>query len=170
MNRVLIINGTYGIGKTTTSKLLKDYYKNTIEVLDPDHYYNELVKTNLFFLIGWSMQKSHLYLKFFRSKVDAVIKEKSVVIPITISTDICKKELYDYLSERTELIHIILDASDDVIIDRINKDKGRAKEFSKESIVQNKEFLICNFPDAIWIDTSTKDKEKVAEEIIALLR
>lgn len=170
MNRVLIINGTYGIGKTTTSKLIKDYYGNIIEMLDPDQYYNELVKKGLLFLIGWPMQNSHLYLKAFRSKVDAIIKEKSVVIPVTISTDICKKELYDYLCERTELIHIILDASDDVIIDRINKDKDRSKEFSKENIAQNKEFLIHNFPDAIWIDTSEKDKEKVAEEIVSLLR
>ena len=116
------------------------------------------------------MQTSKVYLRYFRQKVEIAVKEKNVIIPMTISTDICRREVYDYLIKNTDTIHVILSADEKVIVDRINKDVGRSKNFSKDSIKNNILYLKNNFIGSIWIDTSSKSIDSVANEIILLIQ
>lgn len=169
LKQVLLINGTYGVGKTTVANLIvKSEYQEFI-MMDPDEYYCELATKGLLPFIGWPMQASKIFLTYFKNKLDFSLKENNVVIPVTISTEICKTELYDYLKDTTELIHVILFADDEVVIKRINNDIGRSKDFSKENLHNNLLFMKKYFLNANWIDTTTKSVEEVANDIIRLL-
>lgn len=170
MNYVVIINGTYGIGKTSVAKLIAKNDKKNFVMMDPDEYYNHLAEKGATIFIGWPMQNSKIYLKDFRCKVEKALEDSSVVIPITISTDVCKKELYDYLKSIADVVQIVLYADNEVVIKRIKSDIGRSKEFSKERLEENVAFINKHFSDANWIDTTTKSIEEVANHIITLLR
>ena len=170
MNRIILINGTYGVGKTTIAKSIMNNNDENFVLLDPDEDYNELVEKGMLYMLGWPMQTSKVYLRNFRQKVEIAVKEKNVIIPMTISTDICRREVYDYLIKNTDTIHVILSADEKVIVDRINKDVGRSKNFSKDSIKNNILYLKNNFIGSIWIDTSSKSIDSVANEIILLIQ
>lgn len=170
MNYVAVINGTYGIGKTSVANIIAQNDTNNFVMMDPDEYYNQLAKKGATFFIGWPMQNSKIYLMYFRCKVEKALEGSNVIIPITISTDVCKKELYDYFESITDIVHIVLHADEDVVIKRIENDVGRSKEFSKEKLEGNMVFIKKHFSDANWIDTTTKSIEEVVNHIIPLLR
>lgn len=169
MNYVVIINGTYGVGKTSVAKLIAKECNNNFVMMDPDEYYNQLIEQGQLLKIGWPMQSSKGYLREFRHKIEDTLKENNVVIPITITTEICKCEMYDYLNSVTDIVQIVLFADDEIVINRIDNDKERSKEFAKENMAANKLFLEKNFPGAIWLDTSSKSAEELADIVISLL-
>ena len=66
MNRIILINGTYGVGKTTIAKSIMNNNDENFVVLDPDEDYNELVEKGMLYMLGWPMQTSKVYLRYFR--------------------------------------------------------------------------------------------------------
>lgn len=52
MNRIILINGTYGVGKTTIAKSIMNNNDENFVLLDPDEDYNELVEKGMLYNVG----------------------------------------------------------------------------------------------------------------------
>lgn len=163
MNKIIIINDPYGIGKTTIANKLSELFGDDVVCIDPDLYYNELVQKNFnLFLCGWPVQNNSLFLKYFRGIVEENLKIKNVVIPMAITFELCKNELLNYICAKTNVIHIVLDSDKQSLIQRINNDTKRNKDFSLEHMEESINYINENFSDVIHIDTTNKSIMEIA--------
>lgn len=69
------------------------------------------------------------------------------------------------------MIHIILTAEENNIIERIKKDenKSRDKDNALEWLKPNIDFLEKNYPNDIWIKTDNRDIDSIVDEIIKII-
>lgn len=168
MNKIIFINGTYGVGKTTVAKSI-ECINNKIKCLDPDAYYYELLKKYGPF-IGWPAQTSILLIKYLREIIEENIKYKDIVIPMTLTTDYSKKELLEYYQSYgiAEVIHIILCMDKDALVKRIKNDASRDQEFALQNIDGNIKYLNDNYYNAIRIHIDSLNAENLAKKILKI--
>ena len=167
MKRAIFINGTYGVGKSTLANTISELLNGQVECVDPDLYYNNLVKKDMAFLFfGWPIQKNEMFLRGFREIILDKLQDKEIIIPIAITTEICKKELLDYISKKTEIIHMVLEANEESLFQRIKSDVNRNKDFSIENIKNNNVYIKKNFEKVVHINTTNESIVKIANLII----
>lgn len=86
---------------------------------------------------------------------------------------LCEDELLDYFEKKDALmLHIILKATKETIISRIENDpirdrNAQAQQISK--ISKQIKYLGTEYPDAVRINTENKNLDEIAAEIVALL-
>lgn len=169
---IIWIDGTYGVGKTTiTNKIADKLNKTKFIVLDSDYYFQEFGKGHPEAVLfgGVTPQHNLYFLNYFKSIIEAkTLNGESAIIAMAATTNECNNTLIDYLSEREDFIHIILEANDETIISRISKDtkESRDKRFAIDFLNENTKFLTNNYYEAIRVNTDNKTIDYVVDEII----
>lgn len=166
---IIWINGAYGVGKTTTAKMLKRKItkgkKGKVKILNSDCYFNCFVKKNLLLVYGGTLPQNNLnFIKYFKEIIEKEIKYNILIIDMALTEKECKSLLFEPLNDTYDILHIILTGSDEIIKSRINSDKTSERDIS--FLPSNLEFLKNNFDDAIRIDTSKKKPDAIVTEIL----
>ena len=163
---IILINGTYGVGKTTIANEVNKIYKGLYKVLDPDELWYEALKNNRNIAFGGTYpQNNKKFLKILESKLKEELEkyEGIIIIPMTITEDLS----YNLLVRPNKDIikQFVLLADEDIIKQRIYEDNGRDNSLSINNIKRNNQFL-NNISDATFIDTSNMSVDKIAENIV----
>lgn len=175
---IILIDGTFGIGKTTIAYNLKDKFGDSAEVLDSDYYYHKYIENwmmhNSEFKIGTFPQNDNNFIKEFKNLIEekAIKNDKKLIVTMALIQRNCKEILFDCLKkEQKDMIHIILTAEENNIIERIKKDenKSRDKHNALEWLKPNIDFLEKNYPNDIWIKTDNRDIDSIVDEIIKII-
>ena len=171
MKLIIWINGTHGVGKTTIAMILNEKLDRKAFILDSDASFPFFVeerakKEGLQNIGGMLPQTNMAFMEEFKKDIIEYSKRKKIII---ISMSACTSEsksiLIDYFRNEN-FIHIVLEAKDDVIIERIMNDFNRDKELAIKEMSGNKEFIKNNYLEEEIIDTSELSQEEVANKII----
>ena len=174
---IILINGTYGIGKTTTAKCLFEIFSDSFfsggdfALYDPDDFILSEIDMNqfnsFFKIYGWECTANPAYLEIAQKNIKKLIADHiAVIVPMTLAHENGKKYIIDYFATIGEpLKHFILEADNFTTTQRIVFQKERDKKLSLKWIDTNLKFLKDNYPDAIRINTEQKAPRKIAKEI-----
>ena len=173
---LVLINGTYAVGKTTVARILEEsFLDSSFEVFDPDGFdFENLLneKEQLAILLGGTdLLTKPIYLYLIRNEIQSrLLKSKSVIVPITMANEAGKKIIIDYfIGQGFQLLHFILQASRETILDRMRNQKERDESLVLNLTAKNIAFL-NKYLDAIKIDTENKTPYQVAKNISEYLR
>ena len=157
MKKLIIINGTMGVGKTTTCKLLYKHFNKSIWLdgdwcwmMNPWDFNEEnkhMVKKNILFLLKGFLDNSNFEYVFF----SWVIHREEIM-------EWLLSELKDY---NFQIYKFSLVCSEKELERRMLFD-DRSSKGIKESIQRNKLYYDM---DTVKIDTSDKSVEEVVDEI-----
>ena len=182
------LDGVIGAGKTTTANKIKSLLgEDRVKVFDSDEYSREYNKENepsaeeLFNALnkgyGSIGQKNKSFLDYFKTMIENQTKphDKIIIITMALTEKECKEILFDDLNRKYDILHVILEADVDTIIEHIKHDleKGieRDESYMDKRIINNKiEFLKNSFPNAIRINIENKDELAVSKEIIEIIK
>ena len=176
---IVWINGTYGVGKTEVTRILKKRLSVTdIELLELDNYSDfimgKIVKNfqksnNTYSDIDRASSYDIQYHEEFRAMIEEKAN-KMLIVDTAITDKTCKNIVFDYLSDKyDDLLHIILVADEETIKLRIQNDGKRKHEdklFALNYLKKNISFMEENFKDAVWIRTDNRNIESIVDEII----
>lgn len=183
---IIWLDGTFGVGKTTIAYSLKDKFGDSAEVLDSDCYKefhkkdiekwmeNPIENNNEKKKIGTLLQNDGNFIEEFKNLIEekAIKNDKKLIVTMALTEKKCKEALFDCLKkEQKDMIHIILTAEENNIIERIKKDenKSRDKHNALEWLKPNIDFLEKNYPNDIWIKTDNRDIDSIVDEIIKII-
>ena len=161
---IVWIDGTHGVGKSSVVSEIKAKLKNTeIEYIDSDSYRRILSCGG-----GATLQTNLTFLRLFEKHLDSMDTGESsfIVVEMAIPTSECKVYLLDPLKEKHHLIHFILFASQETLLEQINNDSGRDRHFAISHYASNMAFYAANYPDAIEIHTDHRSISEIADEVI----
>lgn len=167
---IIWIDGTYGVGKTSTLKQIEVKLKNKkIKVFRSDYFYQKYNKDNPLDGGGATPQNNIKFIKYFRNIIEEQVKkaDSDLIIDMSLTQKESKELLFEYFTKKgIEIKHFILTASIDTIKSRIKKDGIRDKGLAYSYLEQNINFLNINYSEAIRINTENKKIEEVAKEIL----
>lgn len=186
---LIIIDGTYGVGKTATVfELKKAFLDDSFMVFEPDadalnNLSNE-EETQFYIeiLIGLDGTANSVFLTSTRKALLSVLSNsENVIMPMTLASENGKRIIVDYFTKlNLQIRHFILEASWKTIKNRVEKQTEYDKEVGSENVrdinlvlnsySSNTAFLAKNYLDAIRINTEGKSTYQVAEEISNHLR
>lgn len=179
---IIWIDGTYGVGKTTVAKQLKERLGGAAELLESDFYSNETLKKivkeaeiahTMPHIGGMLPQNNMRFIKEFKELITKKTEdtEKKVIVDMALTKIECKENLFDCLQKEGKSIkHIILTADIETIKERIKKDGNRMKEVALDWLVDNMAFLDRNYPDAIRVKTDNRDIKDIIDEVIRIIK
>lgn len=178
---IVWINGTYGVGKTTVARALREMFPaNEVELLELDNYADMILerilkkqqKSNCLYsdidgMSQWDMQ----YFEEFRKMIEEKA-HKTVVVDTAITEKACKNIVYDYLLDKYPgLLHIILVADEELIKSRIKGDNERNdKSFALVHLKGSVSFMDENFNEAIRVKTDNRDVYDIVREIMEIVK
>ena len=164
---IIFINGTYGVGKTQVANKINQLYGDKSKVLDPDQLWTDELKKNCTIIFGDGAypQNNKKFLQILKNRLDKEIKEYKgiLIIPMTVAEDLSYNTLISPYNNTIK--HFILTARDEIVIERIHKDKLRDQSFAICNMEINNKY-IKNIENATFIDTSDMSIEEVAKYII----
>ena len=167
---IIWLDGTYGVGKTTVANKLKEKFTdNDFDILDSDEYFTNMSE-NFGLGGGCWPQNNKRFIVYFRQVIEDKLKNsnKDLIIVMALTQTECKEMLFEYLVNKYNNIkiwHIILVASKEEIISRINADAERDTTTALRLLQNNIYFLENNYSDAIRIDTNNKNVFDIASNI-----
>lgn len=161
---IIIVDGTYGIGKSSVCEVLQK--ELNMQFIDSDSLWNEFAdKYKMAAFFGATEpQRKVKYLEYVRDKVK---DNKNCILSMTLASDEARNVIVEYFNQNgLYYYHFILEASEKSIIQRIEKDaKNRDREFAKEHLRSNMDYLGVNYENAIRVNTEGKTLEQVAQNI-----
>ena len=171
---IIWIDGVRGVGKTKVCEELTNARNNyNFELLNSDQYYINMIKRNALLALntGALPQNNKNFIIEFRNVIKNKIKneEKNLIIDMALTEKECKDGLIDSLrKEGINILHIILTASKENLIDRIRNDSNRDKEDALNLLENNLKFLETEFSQDEWIETDNKCISDIIKEIIII--
>ena len=168
---ILWINGTYGVGKTSVANRIAERMNSYHPVvLNSDFYYLKLGQNSphLSMSGGTTPQNNINFLLYFKTIINNCNEGQLVIIDMAATMKESKEILIEYLSEREDFLHIVLEADRETALLRISRDTEeiRDRKFSINHLDRNIEFLAANYDEALRINTNGKSVDCVADEII----
>ena len=132
-----------------------------------------MIKRNAFLALntGALPQNNKNFIIEFRNVIKSKIKneEKNLIIDMALTEKECKDGLIDSLKkDGINILHIILTASKENLIDRIRNDSNRDKEDALNLLENNLKFLETEFSQDEWIETDNKCISDIVKEIIII--
>ncbi len=169
---IIWVDGANGVGKSHVAMELAEFFTNkNAEYIESDLYWMNLLKENFIkALSGFNPYINKLFLEELRS----IIEEKHdlgemVIVSMSLVSKLCETELLGYFEEKKiPMIHIILEASNDTILSRIENDPIRdlsAQSQQKSNVRWQMDFLKNSYPNAIRISTENKGIKEIIDEI-----
>jgi len=171
---IIWIDGVRGVGKTKVCEELMNAKINyNFELLNSDQYYINMIKRNAFLALntGALPQNNKNFIIEFRNVIKSKIKNegKNLIIDMALTEKECKDGLIDSLKkDGINILHIILTASKENLIDRIRNDSNRDKEDALNLLENNLKFLETEFSQDEWIETDNKCISDIVKEIIII--
>lgn len=160
------LDGVYGVGKTSVAeKIVEKLSKDAVIVLDADLYWQKNFNLSRF----TAPQCDTDFIPFFYQIIKKHLNhnEKSIIVVMALTECECKQGLLEKLQgEGVEITHIILTATKEAIISRIEQGDEDSRIFRLMKLKWNLSFLERNYKDAVQIDTNGKSADMVAEEIV----
>ncbi len=162
---IIWINGTYGVGKTTVANTVDKIYSGNSKVLEPDKLWFSFLSSG-FRGGGTYPQANKNFIDFFKVQINEIVSnyEGLIIIPMTLTEQLSYNTLIK--TNQNKIKQFILEANENIIRERINKDKNRDKNLATYSMKGNIDFL-NKISDAIHIDTSNMTSDEVANYIIS---
>lgn len=126
---IVCLDGAFGVGKTTIAEKLKDKFPK-VEIIDSDFYYQKWIKEDPFSMVlgGTLPQNNSNFVNRYRNllKEKAINREMIIVSVMSLTDDVSYKGIVKQLkSEGYNIIHIILEANENVLQKRLMNDKKR---------------------------------------------
>lgn len=163
MNQIILLDGTYGIGKTSVAREVCSINK-TYLCLDPDKQFNS--NREKYFIFGWPAANNGLIRKCIRNEVENKIQIVNIIIPLTLNKQSYRESWINLLSDITEVRHVILFADMEKVKGRILNDPGRDTTFALEQLYYNENFYRRDTEGAFRINTSDLTINEVAIRIL----
>ena len=166
MNVIILLDGTYGVGKSTVARCICKI-NDTYICVDPDEYYNS--NLSHYAKYGGPASNNLVLRTDIQNMVKEVIPNNNVIIPVTLFN---RKLLDDWIrlfNDISEVKHFVLLADKKTIEDRINRDAGRDKGFALDNLDNNVKYYQSNTINAIKIDTSELSPEEVGDMILGMV-
>ena len=171
---IVWINGTYGVGKTSTANEIKIKMTNKeVVVFDPDDLFESKGEDIIKDLIknggGVSPQNNRFFLHLLFDELKKYFHNDTIcIVPMSITSIEGKELVWEYISKNCDKYkHFVLDAEEEIIRERIRQDTNRAdKGTAIYELSTNRSFINKYFENAEWINTSHKKIGEVAQEII----
>ena len=167
MNKIIILDGAYGVGKTTVANYVCEISEGSYICIDPDEYFNNNLER--YFLWGWPIPDNKAILLEIRKEVEKSIKEKNIVIPVTLNATKYKQVWIHSFQGLGELHHIVLLAEREQLLRRISSDTQRDKTLAMERLDDNLSYYQGIIEGSYKIDTSNTDSQIVAKMILGLV-
>ena len=169
---IIWIDGANGVGKSCVAEELAKVFKNeNAEYIESDLYWMKWMGENpVKTLAGMFPYHNKYFLKEFRNELEVQIHlEKMLIVSMSLVDKLCKAELLDYFEARQiPMMHVILEASKDIIKLRIKNDDIRNQEVQRqqmEKVGWQEEYLNKNYLEAIRVSTENKNIEEIVDEI-----
>lgn len=171
---IIWIDRVRGVGKTKVcEELMNAKINDNFELLNSDQYYIKMIKRNALLALntGAFPQNNKNFIIEFRNVIKSKIKneKKNVIIDMALTEKECKDGLIDSLrKEGINILHIILTATKENLIERIRNDSNRDKKDALNLLENNLEFLETEFSQDEWIETDNKCISDIVKEIIII--
>ena len=174
---IIWIDGTSGVGKSHVAENLAKHLSNkAAEYIESDQYWMEfLYNKPLACYSGFFPYCNKNFLSMLRSELEEKIEKdgKTPVVSMSLTDKLCQEELLDYFqNKKISMRHIILEASQETIVSRIENDSIRdmdSQDQQKSNLTFQMRYLKEKYPDAIRINTENKSIDEVVSEIIHFL-
>ena len=167
MNKLILLDGPYGVGKTAAALCICAKSDGKYVCIDPDEYFNNNVKR--YGLRGGPIPNNTLIKEDIKKEVEKQIKNKNVIIPLALNTREYAEEWTKLFRDIADVKRVILYASKKILVNRIENAKGRNKELALNSLDANLKYYDGITEGAFGIDTSKLDVEEVANKILELV-
>lgn len=164
MNKLILLDGTYGVGKTTVALQICSVPDNMYICIDPDEIFNNNLEK--YMIHGWPAANNSLIKRNVRNEVKDRIQNVNIVIPLTLNTQLYVDGWTNLFSDIADVRHVILFADTEIVKNRIVNDVGRDKDFALEQLHNNDNYYRRDFEGDVKIDTSDLTTEEVAEKIM----
>lgn len=169
---IIWIDGANGVGKSHMAlKLAEDLADQNAEYIESDVYWMNLIKENfLKTLSGFDPYVNKYFLEELRNIIEEKIQlGKMPIVSMSLVSKLCEKELLDYfVAKKIPIIHIILEASKEEIIQRIKDDCIRDQAAQSQQIAKvgwQVEYLKSSYENAVRVNTENKSIKEIVDEI-----
>lgn len=174
---IVWINGTVGAGKShVAQKLAELLTEKDAEYIESDLYWMDFLRDHFNeALSGFEPYYNRFFLNILRKAIEEKMygSGRMPIVPMSLVTKLCENKLLDYFEGKdVPMLHIILEATKETIISRIENDPIRDKSAQTQQIPKipwQMQYLEAEYPDAVRINTENKDLDEIAAEIVALL-
>ena len=126
---IVWIDGVNGVGKShVAAELAEVFLDRKAEYVESDLYWMKFIKEDYVkALSGFNPYNNKFYLVELRNVLEEMHNlGKMPIVPISLVSKLCEIELIDYfINKSIPMIHIILEASRETIVSRIEKDPIR---------------------------------------------
>ena len=167
MNKLILLDGTYGVGKSTVAHCICKINDSYVCV-DPDEYYNNYGKR--YFKYGGPASNNSALRTDIQKIVKEIILNRNVIIPVTLFNQELMDTWMELFSDIAEVKHFVLYADKKTIEDRINHDEGRDKGFALDSLDNNVRYYHNITIDSPKINTSDLTPEETPKRILELVK
>ena len=168
MNKLILLDGIYGIGKTSVALPICSISDNSYISIDPDKLYNDNLERWL--ICGWPAANNSLIKKYVRKEVENRIQDVNIIIPLTLNAQSYVDAWTKLFSDIAEVRHVILLADTETVKNRIINDVGRDKAFALEQLHYIENYYRRDVEGTVKIDTSNLTIEEVAEKVLKYIR
>lgn len=171
MKKLVLIDGPYGVGKTSVANSLMRKLDDW-QCLDADAFFNEYLKKDEYIIFGgMPLQRNNVFLYSFRHEIENYMSNENsgCFVVLSLARDEARCVLHDYLVKRYECVHVILLAEKATIIERIETDCRIDNNLAISDLDRGYNYLVNNYPTAVFIDTTDLRVEDIAEHIIQQL-
>lgn len=160
MNKLYIITGPAGVGKSTISKIISEN-KNKCALIEGDEIYH-FVKGG--YVSPWK-EGNHLEI-FWKNSLDIISNFLENGYDVVFNYIIDKDDLEKIKNKfsNVEIRFVLLLASDQVLISRDNE-RDRDSRMGERVLILKENFLKQNFPNQYILDTSNFKIEEVVKKI-----
>lgn len=169
---IIWIDGANGVGKShVATKLAEIFSKKNAEYIESDLYWLNLIKENSTITrSGFDSYINEFFLIELRNVLDEKIQlGKTPIVSMSLVSKLCEMELLDYFETRKiPMIHIILEASKDVTIQRIKNDCIRDQAAQSQQIAKVEwqiDYLKRSYANAVRVSTENRSIKEIVDEI-----
>lgn len=169
---IIWIDGANGVGKShVATKLAEIFSEKNAEYIESDLYWLNMIKKNFTkAFAGFNPYINKYFLVELRNVLDERIQlGKTPIVSISLVSKLCETELLDYFeARRISMIHIILEASKDVTIQRIKNDCIRDQAAQSQQIANVEwqiDYLKRSYANAIRVSTENRSIKEIVDEI-----
>ena len=167
MNKVILLDGTYGVGKTSVANYICSAFDDRYICIEPDEYFNN--NRECYFFWGWPASNNSCLKGFIRKEAEKKIQTANIIIPLTLNDESYVVTWTKLFSDIAEVKHVILFAETEKMKSRIINDTGRDKNFALEQLKYSEVFYRQVNDESIQIDTSELSIEEVAIKVLEVI-